>query len=85
MEYAGYYRFDVDSLKYPANPLNKERLKSAYPNFNSCSQPKQIIPLEYLDDIWDLLHDTNKVSLDDDVDVITEIKINLSAGMRRQH
>ena len=85
MEYAGYYRFDVDSLKYLANPLNKERLKSAYPNFNSFSQSKQIILLEYLDDIWDLLHDTNKVSLDDDVDVITEIKINLSAGMRRQH
>lgn len=74
VEYAGYYRFDVDSLKYLANPLDKERLKSAYPNFNSFSQSKQIIPLEYLGDIWDLLHDTNKVSLDEDVDVITEIE-----------
>lgn len=70
VEYAGYYKFDADTLEYLANPLDKEMLKSAYPDFNSFSQSKQIIPLEYLDDILNLLQDTNDVSLDDDADII---------------
>lgn len=72
-EYAGYYKFDTDTLTYLDTPIDKELLKSAYPNFNSFSQSKQIIPLEYLDNIFDLLQTTNSVSMDDNTIIIAEI------------
>lgn len=73
VEYAGYYKFDTDTLIYLNTPIDKDMLKSAYPDFNSFSQSKQIIPMEYLDNIFDLLQTTNSVSMDDDTIIIAEI------------
>ena len=73
-KYAGYYRFDIDTLVYLDTPIDKDKLKSAYPSFNSFSQSKQIIPLEYLDGILDLLRRTNSVLLDDSAKIIAEIE-----------
>lgn len=73
VEYAGYYKFDTDTLIYLDTPIDKDMLKSAYPDFNSFSQSKQIIPMEYLDNIFDLLQTTNSVSIDDDTIIIAEI------------
>ncbi len=74
MEYAGYYRFDTNTLKYLEVPLDKEMLKSVYPSFKSFNQSKQNIPLEYLEDILKLLKNTNAVSLNDDTSFISEIE-----------
>lgn len=73
VEYAGYYKFDSDTLLYLDIPIDKDMLKSVYPDFNSFSQSKQIIPMEYLDDILYLLQTTNSVLMDDDVTIIAEI------------
>lgn len=83
VEYAGYYRFDTDTLIYLETPLDKDMLKSAYPSFNSFSQSKQIIPLEYLDDILDLLQSTNSVSLDNDSILISEIENTNMVGAEK--
>lgn len=74
VEYAGYYKFDTDTLVYLETPIDKEKLKTAYPEFNSFSQSKQIIPLEYLDDILNLLQSTNSVLLEDESSIISEIE-----------
>lgn len=74
VKYAGYYRFDTDTLAYLDTPLDKDMLKSAYPSFSSFSQVKQMIPLEYLDDILDLLQRTNGVSDDNETSFISEIE-----------
>lgn len=74
VEYAGYYKFDTDTLVYLDAPIDRETMKAAYPGFNSFSQSKQIIPLEYLGDILDLLQKTNSVSLTDDSILISEIE-----------
>ena len=73
VEYAGYYKFDTDTLTYLDTPINKDMLKFVYPDFNSFSQSKQIIPIEYLDDILYLLQTTNSVSMDDETTIIAEI------------
>lgn len=73
VEYAGCYKFDTDTLTYLDTPINKDMLKSVYPDFNSFSQSKQIIPMEYLDDILYLLKTTNSVSMGDETTIIAEI------------
>ena len=84
VEYAGYYRFDTDTLMYLQTPLDKNMLKAAYPSFNSFSQSKQIIPLEYLGDILNLLQKTNALSLDDDFKVISEIENTTFIGLEKE-
>ena len=83
-EYAGYYRFDTDTLRYLDMPIDKNMLKSVYPSFNGFSQSKQMIPLEYLDDILDLLQNTNEVSLDSDINFISEIESNNLVGIEKK-
>lgn len=51
VEYAGFYRFDVNTLHYLDEPIDKDTLKIAYPQFSGFSQSKQKIPVEYLSDI----------------------------------
>ena len=57
VEYSGYYKFDIQTLKYLDKPVDKQMLKSVYPPFKNFNQIKQIIPIEYLDRILDLLQD----------------------------
>lgn len=80
VSYAGYYKFDTDTLVYLDSPLDKDMLKLVYPEFNSFSQSKQVIPLKYLDDILDLLESTNSVSIDDDNHIISEIDSTVIDG-----
>lgn len=79
IEYAGFYKFDTDTLIYLETALDKNMMKTAYPSFNSFSQSKQIIPLEYLDNILNLLQRTNNLLLDEDSNVISEIE-NANVG-----
>lgn len=74
MEYAGYYKFDTDTLEYLDRPINREMLKTVYPNFNSFNQSKQIIPLEYLDDILELLENINSISWNNESNIIPKIE-----------
>lgn len=74
MEYAGYYKFDTDTLEYLDMPINREMLKTVYPNFNSFNQSKQIIPLEYLDDILELLENINSISWNNESNIIPKIE-----------
>ena len=62
-EYAGYYRFDIHSLKYLDVPIDKDMLQSVYSEFSGFNQTKQIIALEYLYPIIDLLGRTNNISI----------------------
>ena len=47
-EHAGYYRFDINSLKYLDAPIDKDMMKAVCPDFSGFNQTKQIIALEYL-------------------------------------
>ena len=58
-EHAGYYRFDINSLKYLDAPIDKDMMKTVCPEFSGFNQTKQIIALEYLNPIIDLLLRTN--------------------------
>lgn len=84
VEYAGYYKFDIDTLEYLATPIDRDMLKVAYPTFKSFSQSKQIIPLEYLDDVLELLQNTNSVLLVDDSNIITEIENSDLEGVEKE-
>ncbi len=59
IKYSGYYKFDIETLKYLQKPIDKFQFKSVYPAFKSFSQTKQIIPLEYLETIKELLQLSN--------------------------
>lgn len=83
VEYAGYYKFDTDTLVYLENPIDREKLKTAYPEFKNFSQSKQIIPLEYLDDILKLLKNTNFVSMEDESSIISEIESTTVEGVEQ--
>ena len=84
VEYAGYYKFDIDTLEYLTIPIDRDMLKTAYPAFKSFSQSKQIIPLEYLDDLLELLQNTNSVLLVDDSNIITEIENSYLEGVEKE-
>lgn len=83
MEYAGYYKFDTDTLEYLDMPVNREMLKTVYPNFDSFNQSKQIIPLEYLDDILELLENINSISWNNESNIIPEIENSHIEGADR--
>lgn len=51
IDYAGCYRFDVKALKYLTSPIDADTMKLIYPEFTTFNQSKQIIPLDYLDNI----------------------------------
>lgn len=52
VEYAGYYKFAVETLYYLKSPIDKDDMKEIYPEFNNFSQSKQVIPLQYLNNIY---------------------------------
>lgn len=54
-EYAGYYKFDVTTIYILKEPITKEKMKEINPNFKNFNQSKQIIPLEYLEDILKII------------------------------
>ena len=54
-KYGGYYLFDVPTLHYLANPIDKNMFRKACPEFIGFNQTKQIIPLRYWDPIFSLL------------------------------
>ena len=83
VEYAGYYRFDIESLTYLETPLDKNMIKSTYPLFNSFSQSKQIIPLECLDKLLTLLQMTNSILFDSDSSFIAEIENTNIVGLEK--
>ncbi len=84
VEYAGYYKFDTDTLEYLDTPIDRHMLKTAYPDFNSFNQSKQTISLEYLDNILELLQNTNFVSLQDDSSIISEIENSRLEGVEKE-
>ena len=62
IEYAGYYKFDIESLKYLDSPIDREELKAVYPEFKSFNQTKQIIPIEYLNNILGIMKKFKEVN-----------------------
>lgn len=54
-KYGGYYLFDVPTLHYLANPIDKNTFRKACPEFIGFNQTKQIISLRYWDPIFSLL------------------------------
>lgn len=54
-KYGGYYLFDVPTLHYLANPIDKNTFRKACPDFIGFNQTKQIISLKYWDAIFSLL------------------------------
>ncbi len=74
VKYAGYYKFDINTITYLENPITKDMLKQAYPKFHNFNQVKQNIPLEYLKSILDLLNDTNCFTVQDNKTIINEIE-----------
>lgn len=59
VDYAGYYRFDTNSIAIFEKPLEKEDLKRIYPDFVAFNQAKQIIPLKFLDEIMDMIQNNS--------------------------
>ena len=55
VKYGGYYLFDVPTLHYLANPIDKNTFRKACPEFIGFNQTKQIISLSYWDVIFSLL------------------------------
>lgn len=41
IKYAGYYKFDIESLRYLHNPIDVVSFKTAYPEFRSFNQSKK--------------------------------------------
>ena len=80
VEYAGYYKFDVDTVRYLANPISKEQLKSVYPEFRGFNQTKHIIPLDYLLALKSLLQDIDPYYQDDSVAIVDTIERELEAS-----
>ena len=54
-KYGGYYLFDVPTLHYLANPIDKNSFRKVCPEFIGFNQTKQIISLRYWDAIFSLL------------------------------
>lgn len=55
ISYAGYYKFDIDTLGYLEVPIDKYDLKLTYPLFSGFNQSKQNIDIKYFDGIVELL------------------------------
>ena len=55
VSYAGYYRFDIKQLHYLETPIDRKMLTKVYPDFKGFSQAKQVIPLEYIDNLCTII------------------------------
>ena len=74
VEYAGYYKFEVDTVHYLANPISKDQFKTIYPQFRGFNQTKQIIPLENLTALRSLLRNVDPYYQDDAVEIVETIE-----------
>lgn len=83
-KYAGYYKFDEGTVNYLDCPLAKDLLKQVYPEFQKFNQAKQIIPLEYLNDILELLSNTNSYTIQDNNAIIDDIESESIDGEIRE-
>ncbi len=59
--YGGYYKFDIATLTYLALPIDSQTLQNVYPGFISFNQSKQVVPIEYLNDILSLIQQDDNV------------------------
>ena len=84
VEYSGYYKFDIQTLKYLDKLVDKQMLKSVYPPFKNFNQIKQIIPIEYLDRILDLLQDYSLNNINDEYRIILEIENSELTGAEKK-
>ena len=80
-EYAGYYKFDINTLHYLSTPIDKESLKTVYPEFEKFNQAKKKIPLQYLGSIYSLLQRLDTFYRDDSLIVETIEKEISSLGL----
>ena len=62
-EYAGYYKFDVDSIQYLSCPIDAEIMRMYYPKFIAFNQTKQRIPVDYWNNIFEMLKKTNQIDV----------------------
>lgn len=56
-EYAGYYKFDTNTIYIIGSPINKEQMQNRIPEFRNFNQSKQVISLNYLEEILEMLSD----------------------------
>ena len=54
-EYSGYYKFDINTIYTLNGPISKEKMRKINPSFKNFNQSKQIIPLEYLEEILKII------------------------------
>lgn len=59
-KYAGYYQFDINTLHYLESPLDKEYVQQFIPTIKGFSQTKHIIPMQYLDAVFQMLTEKDK-------------------------
>ncbi|MBU3194631.1 hypothetical protein [Clostridium algidicarnis] len=54
-EYSGYYMFDIDTIYILNEPISKEKMQEINPEFKNFNQSKQIVSLDYLEDVLKIL------------------------------
>ena len=74
VQYGGYYLFDLPTLHYLANPINKDLFRKAYPDFVGFNQTKQIISLRYWDSIFSLLQNIDSFYTEESQSLVPEIE-----------
>ncbi len=78
MIYAGYYKFDIDTVHYLVDPISTEQFKTIYPEFKEFNQTKQIIPVHYLSALQALLKNRYAYYKDDSLAIVEEIERELA-------
>lgn len=73
-KYGGYYLFDMSTLHYLANPIDKNLFKQVYPEFIGFNQTKQIISLRYWDSIFSLLQNIDSFYTEESQSLVPEIE-----------
>ena len=73
-KYGGYYLFDMLTLHYLANPIDKNLFKQVYPEFIGFNQTKQIISLRYWDSIFSLLQNIDSFYTEESQSLVPEIE-----------
>lgn len=76
-KYGGYYLFDVSTLHYLVNPIDKNLFKQVYPEFIGFNQTKQIISLRYWDSIFSLLQNIDSFYTAESQNLVPEIEEEL--------
>lgn len=58
-KYAGCYRFDINTLHYLDSPIAADTMKESYPQFSGYSMAKLEIPMEYFDNVVNMLKESD--------------------------